>query len=130
MDDLYRDNILDHFRNPRNYGKLDHPDVSHIESNLVCGDRIGIEIKIKNLPAGKADKKSIEDIRFFGEGCAISMASASLLTEKVKGMNFNSIRKIVPDDIKKMLGIEPTPARLRCALLPLETLCKTLDLVK
>jgi nitrogen fixation NifU-like protein len=135
MDDLYRDNILDHYRNPRNFGRLQNPDISHDEANLVCGDKIGMDIKFKiknqkSLPAGETgnSKFEIKEIRFFGEGCAISMASASMLTELVLGKSVEEIDKIKPDDMKKMLGIEPTPARLKCALLPLETLHKALNL--
>lgn len=120
MDDLYRENILDHFRNPRNFGKLKNPDVTHEEVNLVCGDKIGMNLKINSK------YKKIEAITFFGEGCAISMASASLLTEFVKGKTMNEIKEINPNAVKKLIGIDPTPARLKCALLPLETLHKAL----
>lgn len=120
MDDLYRENILDHFRNPRNFGKLKDPDVTHEEVNLACGDKIGMNLKINSK------YKKIEAITFFGEGCAISMASASLLTEFVKGKTMNEIKEINPNAVKKLIGIDPTPARLKCALLPLETLHKAL----
>jgi len=125
MDDLYRENILDHFKNPRNYGKLNDPDFEADEENISCGDRIGMQIKLKNsMP------KSIEEIKFHGEGCAISMASASLLTEKVKGKTLEDAKKIGKDDIMKMLGVTLTPTRLKCGLLPLEVLSRTLSLVK
>lgn len=127
MDDLYRQNILDHFKNPRNYGKLDNPDFEADEENISCGDRIGMNIKLKMR---NEKLKIIEDIRFFGEGCAITMASASLLTEKVKGKNLEDAKKIGKDEIMKMLGVTLTPTRMKCALLPLEVLGKTLSLVK
>ena len=135
MDDLYRQNILDHFKNPRNYGKLDNPDFEADEENISCGDRIGMNIKLKmknatlRLRSGQ-ELKIIEDIKFFGEGCAITMASASLLTEKVKGKNLEDAKKIGKDEIMKMLGVTLTPTRMKCALLPLEVLGKTLSLVK
>ncbi len=123
MDDLYRQNILDHFKNPRNYGKLDNPDIEADEENISCGDRIGMGIKIKYQ---KSNIKYIEEIKFHGEGCAITMASASLLTEKVKGKNLEDAKKIGKDEIMKMLGVTLTPTRMKCALLPLEVLQKTL----
>lgn len=127
MDDLYRQNILDHFKNPRNYGKLENPDFEIEEENISCGDRIGMNIKLKI----KNEKfKIIEDIKFFGEGCAISMASASMLTETIKGKSLADVKKIGKDEIMKMLGVTLTPTRMKCALLPLEILSKTLSLVK
>lgn len=118
MDNFYRENILDHFQNPRNFGHLDKPGLVNEEENTLCGDRIRMEIKIK--------LKTIEDIRFEGEGCAISMASASMLTEKVKGMNIIEVKNLNTKDILELLGIALTPIRLKCALLPLEALQRAL----
>lgn len=132
MDDLYREVILDHFKNPRNFGKLKNPTASFSLYNSACGDKITIELKIKSrlsgIPqkTGNYDLRIIEDIRFSGEGCAISMASASMLTEKVLGKNIEEVQKLKTKDILKMLGIILTPTRLKCALLPLEVLHKTL----
>ena len=84
MDDLYRELILDHYKDPRNFGSLDSPDASHEEDNPLCGDRIRMEIKLSN------DKLSA--VRFSGEGCAISMASASLLTEAVGGKKIKDVQ--------------------------------------
>ena len=115
--DLYRDIILDHYKHPRNFGHLDKPDVVMEEGNVTCGDRIVMEIKYKG---------TIEDIRFNGEGCAISQASASMLTEKVKGMNKKQMRKLSRIDIEEMLGTTLTPSRVKCATLPLEVLQKAM----
>lgn len=115
--DLYRDLILDHYKHPRNFGHLEKPDVVMEEGNVTCGDRIVMEIKFKG---------NIEDIRFNGEGCAISQASASMLTEKVKGMSRKQVRKLSRIDIEEMLGTTLTPSRVKCATLPLEVLQKAM----
>lgn len=126
MDTLYRDNILDHYKNPRNFGLLDPADAKHLENNPLCGDRIQMQIKCKTQ---KGESTILEDVKFTGEGCAISIASASMLSEKVKGMELSAIKKLTADDIVEMLGITLTPTRLKCALLALETLQKTIALV-
>ncbi len=124
MDNFYRDNILDHYKNPRNFGRLKKPDVSYSEENVTCGDKIGMELKFK---VQNSKFKIIEDVRFWGEGCAVSMASSSLLTQKVKGMDVLRVKNLGKEDILKLLGIELTPTRLKCALLPLEVLQKALQ---
>ncbi len=123
MNSLYRDNILDHYKNPRNFGKMKKPDKTAEESNPLCGDKIEIQIKYKIL---YTKYNILEKITFTGEGCAISIASASMLTEKAKGKSMEDIKKLKTDDILKMLGITLTPTRLKCALLPLEVLQKAL----
>ncbi|MFH0864134.1 MAG: iron-sulfur cluster assembly scaffold protein [Candidatus Gottesmanbacteria bacterium] len=122
--DIYRQNILDHYKNPRNFGPMEKPDSSHEEGNTLCGDKIKIEIKYKLKPD---NEKTIDDIKFTGEGCAISLASASMLTEKVKGMTIEDIKKLRYDDIKEMLGTDLSPARIKCATLALQVLLKTID---
>lgn len=112
MDDIYRDYILDHFKNPRNYGKLEKPDISYSDSNPLCGDEIKIDIKIED---GK-----VSDIRFSGRGCAISKASASILTETIKGLALDEVKKIGREEMLDLLGIPLTPVRIKCALLPLK----------
>lgn len=119
--DIYRENILDHYKNPRNFGRLKNPAASYEAGNPLCGDVIGMEIKVRS--------KIIDDIKFWGEGCAISQASASILTEKVKGKNLEEIKKIGKEGVLKMLGIQLSPVRLKCALLPLEVLQKAITLV-
>lgn len=113
--DIYRELILDHYKHPRNFGHLDHVDASSEAYNATCGDKIRIEIKLKD---------DIEDVRFSGEGCAISQASASMLTEKAKGMRVVDVGKLSFNDIQEMLGTTLTPSRVKCALLPLEVLQK------
>lgn len=131
MDDIYRENILDHYKNPRNFGKLKNPTASFSLYNSACGDKITMELRVKNpaSPAGKQESKVkiIDEIKFSGEGCAISMASASMLTEKVMGENIHKIKKLNMQDILDMLGITLTPTRLKCALLPLEVLQKAIN---
>lgn len=125
MDDIYREIILDHFKNPRNFGKLKNPSASFSLYNSACGDKITIDIVIKNKEQ-TTDNKIINEIKFTGEGCAISIASASMLTEKVMGRNIIDVAKMNTEEVLKMLGINLTPTRLKCALLPLEVLQKTL----
>ena len=111
---FYREYILDHYKNPRNYGRLEAPTLSHEEDNPLCGDVIGIDLQVSD--------GQIEDVRFHGRGCAISQASASLLTERLKGMPLDDARKIGKEDVLEELGIEISPARLKCALLSLKVL--------
>jgi len=113
-DEFYREYILDHYKNPRNYGRLEHPDITHEEDNPLCGDVVGMDFKIKD--------GVIEDIRFHGRGCAISQASASLLTERLKGIALDQAKKIDKNDVLGELGIQISPARIKCALLPLKVL--------
>lgn len=110
MDDaLYRELILDHWENPQNYGVIENPDFDATDSNPLCGDEIRITGKIKN------DK--LNEIAFISEGCAISKASASLFTEKIKGMSIDEIRKIKDEEVLEELGVKISPARTKCALL-------------
>ena len=113
-DDLYRENILEHYKHPRNRGTLEHPDVSFEDANPLCGDRLRMDFQIQD---GK-----ITAVRFSGTGCSISQASASMLTEKLEGMTLEDARKISREDILEMLGIELGPVRLKCALLALKTM--------
>jgi nitrogen fixation protein NifU and related proteins len=114
MDDLYRQYILDHFRDPRNHGSLDHPDIHAADTNPLCGDRIAIDLAVQD--------GQVAEVRFNGRGCAISQASASMLTEKVEGASLDELRAITPHDVLEMLGVEIGPARQRCALLALKVL--------
>lgn len=112
MDELGMELLLDHYQDPRNYGHLENPDIVHEEGNPSCGDQLCFELKL-------ADGR-IEDVRFTGKGCAISQASASMLTERIKGRSLEEVKAIDKDEVLEMLGIEISPMRLKCALLPLK----------
>lgn len=110
--DLYMEQILDHYKSPRNFGRLENPDISHEEGNPSCGDQIRIDLQI-------ADGK-IADVRFSGKGCAISQAAASMLTEIIKGQSLEDVKKLSKEDMLNELGIEISAIRLKCALLALK----------
>jgi nitrogen fixation NifU-like protein len=114
VEDLYRDNIIDHYQNPRNYGTLEHPDISYEDSNPVCGDEIRIDLKI--------DRGRVVDARFQGHGCSISQASASMLTEEIIGKTLEEVKQIDKQYLLDLLGIPLGPVRLKCALLSLKVL--------
>jgi nitrogen fixation protein NifU and related proteins len=114
MDDFYRDYILDHYRNPRNFGTLEHSDVEAEDLNPLCGDQIRMQLKL--------DDGVIEDVRFSGKGCAISQASASMLTETVKGMKLADVAKLPKDVVLENVGIGISPTRMKCAMLGLRVL--------
>ena len=114
MEDLYRDNIIDHYQNPRNYGTLEHPDISYEDSNPVCGDEIRMDLKIQDGRVAAA--------RFQGHGCSISQASASMLTEEIMGKTLEEVKQIDKQYLLDMLGIPLGPVRLKCALLSLKVL--------
>lgn len=114
MDDLYRDEILEHYRQPHNFGTLAEPDAVHEGSNPLCGDRITIQLSL-------SDDGTVGDVAFQGRGCAISQASASLLTDRIKGRSVAEVEAMTSQDVLDLLGIEISPARLKCALLSLDT---------
>ena len=111
MDDFYRDFILDHYRNPRNFGHLTDPDASAEDLNPLCGDQIRMEFDV--------DDGVVRDVRFSGKGCAISQASASMLTETIKGMRLEDIAKLSKELVLENVGIGISPTRLKCATLGL-----------
>lgn len=112
--EIYRDIILDYYRHPRNFGDLDNPDVRAKDSNPLCGDIIEMQLKIKDA--------KVDDLRFNGKGCAISQASASMLTEIVKGKTLDEVKALGKQDVLDLLGIDPGPTRIKCALLGLKVL--------
>jgi nitrogen fixation protein NifU and related proteins len=114
MDDLYRDYILEHSRRPHNFGVIEDPSASIEGSNPLCGDRITLQLGVRD--------GLLERIGFTGRGCAISQASASLLTDEIKGKPVADVAAFRADDLLDLLGIEISPARLKCAMLSLETL--------
>ncbi|MGZ3585542.1 MAG: Fe-S cluster assembly sulfur transfer protein SufU [Ktedonobacterales bacterium] len=113
-DDLYRQYILDHYRQPRNHGTLEHPDIHAADTNPLCGDRVALDLQL--------DGDRVSEVRFSGRGCAISQASASMLTEQIDGATLDELRAITSQDVFDMLGVEIGPARQRCALLALRVL--------
>ncbi len=114
MDDLYRDYILEHYRRPHNFGVLEDATASHEGANPLCGDRITLQLRVKD--------GTIDGVAFTGRGCAISQASASLLTDEIKGKPVDTAAGITSGDVLELLGIEISPARMKCALLSLDTL--------
>ncbi|HEY3217121.1 MAG TPA: SUF system NifU family Fe-S cluster assembly protein [Candidatus Eisenbacteria bacterium] len=114
MEDLYRENILDHYRHPRNRGAIENPDIRYEDANPLCGDKIRMDLNVRD---GK-----IAQVRFSGIGCSISQAAASMLCEAIEGKPLDEVKKISRDDVLEMLGIELGPVRLKCGLLALKTL--------
>ena len=109
---MYNEVILDHYRYPVNYGRLENPDVVHKEANVLCGDVIEIQLKFNG-------EERVSDAKFIGSGCAISQSSTDILLNNVKGKGISDIKALNKDFILKLLGIEISPMRLKCALLPL-----------
>jgi nitrogen fixation NifU-like protein len=114
VDQLYREIILDHNKNPRNRGTLDPNDFTAEDVNPLCGDEIRMDLRV--------DGDKVSEIKFSGRGCAISQASASLLTEMVDGMSLDEVKSLTKDDLLEEIGITLSPARLKCALLSLKVL--------
>ena len=114
MDALYRDYILEHYKNPRNYGTLEPHDLEFHDHNPLCGDELGVHIKVEE---GK-----VADLRFHGQGCAISQASASITSEELIGMELAEVAELPADWAIDHLGIEISAARRKCALLALKVL--------
>lgn len=108
--DMYQEVILQHYRAPRNFGPLADADLAGEESNPLCGDHITMRLKLT------PDRRSIAEVRFEGDGCAISMASASMLTEKLQGKTLEGAGALRRDDVLQLLGIPLSPVRVKCAL--------------
>lgn len=115
MDDFYRDFILDHYRNPRNFGHLAKPDAVAEDLNPLCGDQIRVELEV-------GDDKRVRDVRFSGKGCAISQASISMLTEDIKGKTLEEIATLPKEAVLDNVGIGISPTRMKCAMLGLKVL--------
>ncbi len=113
-EELYRENILDHYQHPRNRGTIEHPDVTYEDANPLCGDKLRMDFRI-------ADGR-ITEVKFSGAGCAISQASASMLCERIEGKTLEEVKALTREDVLEMLGIELGPVRLKCAMLALKTL--------
>jgi nitrogen fixation NifU-like protein len=113
MDDFYKEYILDHYRNPRNFGHLDAPTAVAEDLNPLCGDKIRFELLVG------ADGR-VSDVRFSGKGCAISQASASMLSESLKGEKLEDVARLPQERVLENVGIGISPARMKCAMLGLK----------
>jgi nitrogen fixation NifU-like protein len=115
MDDLYREVIIDRYKNPQYRGALEPHDISFEDDNPLCGDHIRVDLRVD-------ENGVVTEAVFDGQGCAISQASADLLMESVQGKNLEEVKAISKEDLLEMLGIELGPVRLKCALLSLKVL--------
>ena len=106
---MYREQILDHYKNPHHKGQMENPDAHFRDSNPLCADEFEVFLKIKD---GK-----IEDVRFDGQGCAISTAAASLVSDHVKGKTLEQVKALTREDVFAIIGVPLSPARVKCALL-------------
>jgi nitrogen fixation NifU-like protein len=108
---MYRQQILDHYKNPRNYGEMEDADIEHVGENPMCGDTIKVFIELAE------DGDTIERVSFVGDGCAISQASASMLSQELHGESLEAVEAMDRDDIVELLGVELSPMRVKCAVL-------------
>jgi nitrogen fixation protein NifU and related proteins len=115
--DMYRTQILEHCKDPHNKGTLKNPDITYKEKNPLCGDEIQIDINVD-------DKGKVNNIKFSGHGCAISQATASLLTDEAKQLTISDIRQLKKEDILDLLGIQVAAMRVKCAMLSLHVMKK------
>ena len=114
-EEIYKEIILDHYKNPRNFGKLEGADFSAEDNNPLCGDHVEMAVKIGD---GK-----VAEVKFIGRGCAISMAAASIITELIQGLSVEDLRKFDKEQLLEAMGSPDLgPVRVKCALLPLKTL--------
>ena len=115
MDELYRENILEHYKQPHNWGELPEPDLEFEDFNPLCGDELKVQIKVDG-------ENRVEELRFSGHGCAISQASASMASDEVIGMPVDDLLKLDRDFVLDLLGIDISATRMKCALLTLKVL--------
>jgi nitrogen fixation protein NifU and related proteins len=112
MDELYRELIIDHYQHPHNHGTIENADISYEDTNPLCGDKIRIDMKVRD--------GVVQDVKFTGKGCAISQASASMLTDEIKGKSLEEIKRLDKQAVFDLVGIPLGPSRVKCALLPLK----------
>jgi nitrogen fixation NifU-like protein len=115
MDDLYREEILEHYKRPHNWGPMESPDLQFSDTNPLCGDELTVMLRT-------ADDGTIEDIRFEGHGCAISQAAASMASDEIKGMKVEDLLRLDRSFVLDLLGIDISATRMKCALLSLKVL--------
>lgn len=113
-DKLYKEHIMELYKSPKNYGELENPTHEHTETNSSCGDEITLQLKVKN--------EKIEEVKFQGSGCVMSLVSSSLITDKIKGMKLGDAKKLTKENVLDLLKIKVNPSRLKCVLLSLENL--------
>jgi nitrogen fixation protein NifU and related proteins len=115
VDDLYRENILDHYKRPHNWGELEHADLEAHDLNPLCGDELTVQLVLDD--AGR-----IGEVAFSGHGCAISQAAASMVSDEVKGMQVEQLLRLDRSFVLELLGIDISATRMKCALLSLKVL--------
>ena len=115
MDDLYRENILEHYKKPHHWGELEDPDLEFFDSNPLCGDELKVQIKVD-------EDNRVADVAFSGHGCAISQAAASMASDEVIGMPVEELLKLDREFVLDLLGIDISATRIKCALLSLKVL--------
>jgi nitrogen fixation protein NifU and related proteins len=115
VDDLYRENILQHYKNPHHWGELENPDLEADDLNPLCGDELRVQLHVD-------DESKITDVRFSGHGCAISQASASMASDEIIGMTVEELLRLDRTFVLDLLGIDISATRLKCALLSLKVL--------
>ena len=116
IEEMYREEIMDHYQNPRNFGHMTGADISYHDYNPVCGDDVTVQLKMEN--------STVKEAMFIGKGCAISQAAASMLTEEIAGKSVRDIVSMKSDDMLRLLNINPGPVRIKCALLALRAVQK------
>jgi len=114
MDSIYREQLMEHYKNPQNRGKMDNAQVEVVGNNPLCGDEISMQLKVED--------SKIKDIMFDGSACAVTVASSSILTEAIKGKSLEEAKKMSKEELLDLLGVELTTSRVKCASLPLEAL--------
>jgi nitrogen fixation protein NifU and related proteins len=115
MDDLYRENILEHYKRPHNWGELEDPDLEFFDSNPLCGDELRVQLKVD-------EDGRVSEVAFSGHGCAISQAAASMASDEVVGMPVDELLTLDREFVLDLLGIDISATRIKCALLSLKVL--------
>jgi nitrogen fixation NifU-like protein len=115
MDALYREQILEHYKHPQNFGELADPDLEFEDTNPLCGDELRVQLKLD-------EDRRIDEIRFAGQGCAISQAAASMVSDEIKGMPVDELVRLDKSFVLDLLGIDISATRMKCALLSLKVL--------